>query len=111
MDGDKIAECSNCQISIPGTEAPEKQVIQDLKNLNWNNLDNRFGLGAGSLFQILDDAMLLPDHHKWTSYIGDYIKKSKSYVWDILVEEWCKQCLNDEECNNIYDSIVEKLEA
>lgn len=111
VDGDKIAECSNCQISIPGTEAPEKQVIQDLKNLNWNNLDNRFGLGAGSLFQILDDAMLLPDHHKWTSYIGDYIKKSKSYVWDILVEEWCKQCLNDEECNNIYDSIVEKLEA
>ena len=110
VDGDKIGECHFCYLSIPVTDAPEKQIITDLKNRNWNNLDNRFGMGAGSLFQILDDAMLLPDHHKWTTYIGDYIKKSKSYVWSIMVEEWCKQCLSDAECDNIYNSIVEKLE-
>ena len=27
-----------------------------------------------------------------------------------MVEEWCKQCLSDAECDNIYNSIVEKLE-
>lgn len=110
VDGDKVGECKFCHLSIPGTDAPEKQIITDLKNRNWDNLDNRFGMGAGSLFQILDDAMLLPDHHKWTTYIGDYIKKSKSYVWSIMVEEWCKQCLSEDECDNIYNSIVEKLE-
>lgn len=110
VDGDRINDCQFCHLSIPGTDAPEKQIIKDLKNRNWDNLDNRFGMGAGSLFQILDDSMLLPNHHNWTTYIGDHIKKSKSYVWSVLVEEWCKQCLCETDCDTIYNSIVEKLE-
>lgn len=111
VDGDKINECKNCQISIPGTEAPEKQIINDLKSRHWENLENRFGLGAGNLFKILDDSMLRPDHHDWTTYIGDCIKQSKSYVWSVLVEEWCKQCLSNDDRDKIYNAIIEKLET
>lgn len=109
VDGDKVSECKNGCLGLPGMEAPERQVIKDLKAENWNNLENRFGIGSGTLYQILDDALLVPDHHEWTTYIGDRIKQSKSYVWSVLVEEWCKQCLNEGECRIIYDAILEKL--
>lgn len=92
VDGDKSSECPNC-ISFPGTEAPEKEVFAGLKSLNWNKLDERFGVGAGSLFKYLEDAMLEPDHHKWTTVVGDKIKQSSDAVWNIMSEEWCKQCL------------------
>lgn len=109
VDGDKVDDCKNGCIGLPGTDAPEKQIIKDLKTMNWNNLENRFGIGSGTLYQILDDSMLVPDHHDWTTYIGDRVKQSKSYVWSVLVEEWCKQCLSDEERLRIYNAISEKL--
>lgn len=93
VDGDKREEYPRC-ISLPGTKAPERMIFEDLKALNWNRLDERFGIGAGTLFQYLDDATLLPDHHEWTTYVGNKIKRSKSSVWSIMVEEWCKQCLD-----------------
>ena len=93
VDGDKREDYPNC-ISLPGTKAPERMVFEDLKALNWNRLDERFGIGAGTLFQYLDDATLIPNHHQWTTYVGNKIKQRKGTVWSIMVEEWCKQCLD-----------------
>lgn len=104
VDGDKAEEIPDC-LALPGTQAPEKQVILDLKGRNWNNLDERFGIGAGSLFKCLDDATLLPDHHTWTEYIGDHIKKSKDTVWSILIEEWCKQCADSETISHFLEKV------
>lgn len=106
VDGDAKENVKDC-LTLPGNSALEKQVIEDLKSIGWNNLDNRFGCGAGSLYTFLDDAMLLPDYHKWTEYIGDKVKKSKDVVWGILVEEWCKQCLEQE----IAQSFINEVKA
>ena len=94
VDGDMRNEYRFCY-SFPGDRAPEKMIFEDLKSINWNKLDERFGVGAGALFQHLENATLLPDHHEWTEYVGDRVKKSKDNVWSIMVEEWCKQCLDD----------------
>jgi hypothetical protein len=104
VDGDKKNEHPNC-LSLPGDLAPEKQVITDLKSIGWNRLDERFGIGAGTLFKHLDDAILLPDHHEWTTYIGDHVKKSKDTVWSILIEEWHKQCLNEEVATKFIEDV------
>lgn len=109
IDGDKKITYPNC-LSLPGNVAPERRVFQDLKNLNWNKLDDRFGIGAGTLFKYLDDAMLITDHHKWTTYVGDNIKRSKDYVWDIMIEEWNKQCLSDEMASDFIQKVIEALE-
>ena len=42
----------------------------------------------------LDDAVLEPDHHKWTSMVGDRVVKSKMSVWEILAQQWVKSCLD-----------------
>lgn len=108
VDGDKRAEYPSC-FTLPGNLPPERQVITDLQNIEWNNLDARFGMGAGMLFKHLNDATLLPDHHEWTTYIGDKIKKSKDVVWSILIEEWHKQCMTDEVANAFIDRICSAL--
>lgn len=110
VDGDKKHEYVDC-ISLPGDQAPEKQILLDLKHLQsqWNHLDERFGIGAGSLYKYLDDAVLLPDHHQWTTYIGDKVKKSKDEVWAILIEEWCKQCLNLQDAEEFVSQVKKNL--
>ena len=108
VDGDKREEYPRC-ISLPGTKAPERMIFEDLKALNWNRLDDRFGIGAGTLFQYLDDATLLPDHHEWTTYVGNKIKRSKSSVWSIMVEERCKQCLDSATEEQFITNIINQL--
>lgn len=108
VDGDKRGDCPHC-FSLPGDLPPEILVFQGLKRNEWKELDARFGIGAGSLFKYLDDAMLLPDHHKWTTYVGDKIKKSKDTVWSILIDEWCRQCLSEDDMIQFVDYIERQL--
>ena len=53
----------------------------------------------------MDDATLLPDHHSWTEYIGNHVKKSKDAVWSILIEEWCKQCAEAERISHFLEKV------
>ena len=108
VDGDKKDEAPNC-CPLPSDLPPEKLVFLDLKSKNWNNLDTRFSIGAGSLFAILDDALTNPNHHQYTTQVGNQIKRSKDQVWDIMVEEWCKQCLDQEDKNRIVKTIKNAL--
>lgn len=108
VDGDKKQDYIDC-ISLPGNKAPERLIFGDLKSIGWNRLDDRFGIGAGTLFQYLDDAMLLPDHHDWTTFVGNKTKRSKGTIWMIMVEEWCKQCLDNETAQQFIENIRNNL--
>ena len=108
VDGDKKGDCPEC-LSLPGELAPEMLVFKGLKDKQWNRLDERMGIGAGRLFSYLDDTILQPDHHDWTTYLGDRIKKSKDVVWSIMVEEWCNQCLDEEAANDFLEKIDAKM--
>ena len=50
-----------------------------------------------------------PDHHKWTEYVGDRVRRSKDVVWGILVEEWCKQCLGQDASNYFIEMVRNAL--
>ncbi|MGI4853693.1 MAG: ATP-dependent nuclease [Janthinobacterium lividum] len=106
LDGDNRVDGIAC---LPGTLAPERQIFADLKNQDWADLTARFGIGAGTLFTALDDAMLEPDHHRWTALIGDRVHKSSSSVWDILVSSWCAHCLLAVDREALRDAIVAKI--
>ena len=109
IDGDKRGDYPDCP-SLPGDRAPERMVFEDFKKINWDRLDERFGIGAGTLYQILDDAVLLPNHHEWTTYVGDKTKKSRHTVWQIMVEEWCRQCMDEEIAEQFVEQVIVRLE-
>src|SRR5207253_928480 len=93
LDGDK--DGSEGCISLPGLRAPERLVFEELKAKSWPDLPARFGLGAGSLLGHLDNAVLTPDHHAWTSLVADRVLNSKNSVWEILANQWVKSCPDD----------------
>ncbi|MBI5724517.1 MAG: AAA family ATPase [Planctomycetes bacterium] len=99
----------NC-LSLPGTSAPERIVYKNLKEKNWPNLPQRFGIGAGSLFTVLDDVILEPDHHKWNSIVGNRVMKSSTSVWEVLANEWCKSCLTDEDRKSIAEGLAKVVD-
>lgn len=102
LDGDH--KDKNCA-TLPSSLAPERLVYSDLKEKHWPNLAERFGIGAGSLFTILEDAMLEPDHHRWNAKVGDQVLKSSSSVWEILAREWCKTCLKEDDRKSLANEL------
>jgi predicted ATPase len=104
VDGDQ--NYPDCE-KLPGDFAPERVVFQDLRARSWANLPQRFGIGAGSLLTILEDAVLEPDHHKWAERVGDQVVKSSVSVWEILCNEWCKSCL----APTIRDRLAERISS
>lgn len=107
LDGDTAADARCAR--LPGTVAPEVLVFSELKAQNWPNLPERFGVGAGDLMTWLEDAMLEPDHHRWTTIIGDRVRKSSTSVWEILAKEWAATCLTEADRQAVVQSIAQKL--
>ncbi|WP_440950555.1 ATP-dependent nuclease [Methanosphaerula subterraneus] len=107
VDGD-MDESPGC-IKLPGSESPEKVIFKDLKVLNWPNLPERFGIGAGTLYSYLEEAILDPDPHNWSKNVGDKVRKSANSVWEILSKEWCDNCLAPIERDRITQKIIEAL--
>ncbi len=108
LDGD-IEESEGC-INLPGEAAPEIVVFNGLKDLNWPNLDARFGIGAGTLFTILEEAMLNQNHHKWPMIVGDKVRMGGGNVWQILTKEWASSCLDEDVGNSLKATVVEALD-
>lgn len=98
-------------LRLPGSEAPEIVVFKELREQQWSDLAARFGIGAGTLHSVLEDAMLEPDHHGWTTLIGDKIVKSSHSVWETMANEWTRKCLPAAEAKRLVDAIDEALTA
>jgi len=107
IDGD-YDETVGCY-KLPGNEAPERVVFGCFHQNRWRKLDERFGIGAGSLFNYLNDSITDPDHHNWTKIVGDRIKIGSDEIWELMTNEWCKLFLQDEDKNRIVRLIQEKL--
>jgi len=107
LDGDQESK-PGC-IVLPGGEAPEQVIFSGLRDINWGQLHERFGVGAGSLHAYLEDAMLSPDFHSWPARVGDKILKSKTSVWETMATEWCRQCLAAETREAIVAAVKQTL--
>ncbi|MBO9644120.1 MAG: AAA family ATPase [Pseudacidovorax sp.] len=107
QDGDQ-GDAPGC-IGLPGADAPERVVFLGLKAKNWGRLHERFGIGAGELHTYLDDAVLDADFHRWPTLIGNRIIKSSTSVWEIMAAEWCRECLDKADRDNLVSSVKTKL--
>lgn len=103
LDGD-MEPAKGCE-RLPGGDAPERVVFNGLRAADWVNLDDRFGIGAGTLFDHLEDAMRTENHHDWPAFVGDRIRKSGTTVWEVMATEWARRCLADEDRDQLVESL------
>jgi predicted ATPase len=109
LDGDVAGQNAPGCLFLPGDSAPERVVFLALKDINWEGTVERFGMGAGHLYEILDDACRLPDHHEWPSYVGDKLLMPARSVWEILVALWCDKFLSPEFLDEFSAYVLHKL--
>jgi len=107
QDGDQD-DAPGCE-KMPGTEPPEVVVFNGLKSEGFKGLPHRFGVGAGDLFTHLEDAMLEPDHHRWTAMVGDKVLRSSASVWETLCSQWSKLKQEEESRKKLVDKIADLL--
>lgn len=106
VDGDVAP--SEGTIALPGSEPPEVVVYKSLRDAEWPELPERFGIGAGDLFDYLEEAMREADFHRWNAYVGDRVRKSASSVWETLATTWARHCLADGDRDRIMKEIEER---
>jgi predicted ATPase len=94
LDGDSRDDAAAGCAVLPGDAAPERQVFGDLKAAGWPGVSERLGVPPGELHSKLEEAMLLPDHHRWCEHVGNGIRVSSTLVWATLAALWVRHCVS-----------------
>ncbi|HZF55350.1 MAG TPA: AAA family ATPase [Polyangiaceae bacterium] len=95
LDGDQ-SPSAGC-IVLPGGDAPERVVIEQLRVAGFPNVASALSRSHTDLTDAVAAAVTLSDHHDWVPSICDKILVGRSEFWGACVREWLSSCLPDAE--------------
>ena len=104
LDGDN-ASAPGC-ILLPGGDAPERVIFEDLKKKKWGNLWTRIGRDMSWVTDACNNAMTLSDHHEWIKTSANSLFCGGETLWQNMCAEWAPS-LNKESVENIIKPIEE----
>ena len=107
LDGD-CAEGKGCCL-LPGEDAPEMVVFEDLKRKNWGDLWTRIARTTSSVTDACNDSMTLPNHHDWIVSAANKLMVGKDILWHTMCAEWVKNCLSEADYQRITRYIEDRL--
>lgn len=109
LDADQEA-AQNC-LKLPGTAAPENQVINDIRqnDVALNKLAVRLGIALQDLQRVVTNVITIPDHHQWLAQISTEISQSKDYLWESMSQIWIDECVAEDQIQTLCAAICEKL--
>lgn len=108
LDGDQSAS-PGCTL-LPGNDAPERVVFEDLQKKNWEDVSQKIGRGASETIDALNRAMSHADHHFWIQEAADRLVLGSDILWQSLCASWAKHCATDEIKQKIISPIQDALE-
>ena len=94
---------------LPGEDAPEQVLFHALKERNWPDIAVRLDRSFSETADILEAAMLLPDHHLWLVSASDKLFTSSKALWHVLCTAWLKNCALEQDIAAIVTPIREAL--
>ncbi len=107
LDGDQ-GNSAGC-INLPGEDAPERVVFEDLKNKKWLSLAERINRAFSDVDDACTQAMYLPDHHDWIKFAATKLVVGSDALWQSMCSEWASKCLDDREAARITQPIEDAL--
>ena len=90
LDGDQAA-APGCSV-LPGNDAPERVVFENLQSVDWPGVADRVGRSPSETIDALNAAMALSDHHDWVKFAGDRLTLGGDTLWQALASSWAKNC-------------------
>lgn len=107
LDGD-CAEGVGCCL-LPGTEAPESVIFEDLSELNWADLWIRLLRDTSVVADACEAGMSLSNHHDWVAESARRLMIGGNVLWHTMCAEWVSRCLKEEDFNRIKKYIEDRL--
>lgn len=107
LDGDQGAVIG-C-INLPGKEAPEHVVFEELKSNNWFKLHERTGRPFSDVHDACTQAMVLANHHDWVKFAASKLLIGGDFLWQAMCAEWAANCLTAETAKAVFQPIEDSL--
>jgi hypothetical protein len=107
LDGD-CAPAEGCCV-LPGDEAPEAVVFEDLAQIGWGDLWIRFLRDASAVADACASSMILSDHHDWAPEAAKRLMIGDNILWHAMCAEWVKRCMNDEDYLRVKNYVEDRL--
>jgi len=107
LDGDQAAS-EGC-VLLPGGDAPERVVFQELRAKGWRNLWTRIGRDISFVSDECARAMTLADHHEWVRSAANQLMCGGDVLWQAMCCEWAELC-KIERIQYIIDDVQDALD-
>jgi predicted ATPase len=109
LDGDQVP--SDGCLNLPGGDAPERVIFEELNEQDWGGVPRRVGRPVSDVIDCCSSAMTLSSHHEWVKSAADRLALGGDVLWQAICAEWAEACLNPDEAQGIVDSISEVMPA
>ena len=106
LDGDS-AEGPGCTL-LPGGDAPERVVFNDLRAAKWGDLWVRIARDISAVDDACTGAMTLGDHHDWVRLAANRLLCGGDTLWQAMCAEWAKRTPGSE-ANRVSQVIEDAL--
>jgi hypothetical protein len=107
LDGDQ-PPAIGC-VLLPGGDAPERVVFEQLAENGWKDLAMRVGRSHSALVDACNRAMTFDDHHEWVRLAADELVLGGQILWQALCAVWAKECLSTIQANAVIDPLRDAL--
>ena len=106
LDGDQY-DSPGC-VLLPGEDAPERVVLNELRGRGWSNLWSLIGRDSSSVTDALARAMTLEDHHGWVRAASNELLCGGDALWEALCREWSEGA-SPSRVQGVIDAVAEAL--
>ncbi|MCX2950749.1 ATP-dependent nuclease [Lentzea sp. NEAU-D7] len=109
LDGEQGAS-PGCVV-IPGKAAPERAVFASMSEDAWEAVSQRLGVRAGDLFEAVDDAVQIENHHAWSRKVAERLgaRVRTDRVWEASAAVWADVAVDEAGRKEFVESIKERL--
>ncbi len=108
LDGDQDPS-PGCHI-LPGGDAPERVVFEDLETIGWQGVAPLINRSHADFVSAANNALTLPDHHEWIKSLADRMVIGKEEVWRAMSRVWLNECAEPEVAEDIVESLADFLD-
>ena len=102
------APADGCCI-LPGDEAPEVVIFEDLAKIEWGDIWIRLLRDASVVSDACSSSMILSDHHDWVPEAATRLMVGDNILWHAMCAEWVKRCMEEDDYVRVKNYVEDRL--
>lgn len=107
LDGD-CAPADGCAL-LPGGDAPERVVFEQLREIKWGDLWTRLSRDISDVSSACQSSLALNDHHDWVNEAAKKLILDENILWHAMCAEWVEKCVESSDIEPIVAYLEDQL--